>query len=593
MLCERSVSGLRGLLAWSVGLAVLGGVAATVRADEPAFLLPSGERVPMVQSDTELLLEFVDAAEAPNGAGRLIARGLGTVEEVRHIKPTRYRMLIGNTASIERRREIRQDAGIVAARPVYRFAGSDTPVMSSGTIVLRVRPELDAAERDALFTAYRVRVVKFEEALPDVYVVAPTWADADEIRRAEALATDHRTLWAQPNLLRPLHTRQVVPTDEFFSAQWHLNNTGQDGGTPDADIDATEAWVISEGADIRFAIFDDGFDLDHEDLRDNYSGIGHDASRDTNQAGSNDPTPKGFGDRHGTAVLGLALARANEVGVRGVSYLSQFAATAGLGELMSDFQIAGVYTFARQDNVDVHINSWGSPGPNSAAVESALETAYREGRDLDGEGGDPPRGIVVVFASGNEGIENVAGTDYSTVPWVIGVGMSTNRDERSNDSNYGTNVNLLAPGAGMLATTDVEDDAGYVTEGYNEGGIYTYEFGGSSPDLDEAGSYTKFFAGTSAACPIVAGTAGLMLATAPNLTALDVRLILEHTVDEINAGAADYDGITSRSEKYGYGRINAHSAVLAAQDSLTNGNRSWPQAPKNVRNVVTQLVHAG
>jgi len=66
--------------------------------------------------------------------------------------------------------------------------------------------------------------------------------------------------------------RELIPDDQYFSDQWALDNTGQLGGTADADIDATDAWEITTGGFTVFgdtivvAIIDLGFDLDHEDL---------------------------------------------------------------------------------------------------------------------------------------------------------------------------------------------------------------------------------------------------------------------------------------------------------------------------------------
>ncbi len=65
-------------------------------------------------------------------------------------------------------------------------------------------------------------------------------------------------------------TALAVPNDTYFSNQWALNNTGQGGGTPDADIDAPEAWEIEQGSsDVTIAVIDTGIDTDHDDLKQN------------------------------------------------------------------------------------------------------------------------------------------------------------------------------------------------------------------------------------------------------------------------------------------------------------------------------------
>ena len=59
----------------------------------------------------------------------------------------------------------------------------------------------------------------------------------------------------------------VIPNDSSFNLQWGLHNTGQTGGTADADIDAPEAWDIEKGeAGVKIAIVDSGIDWNHQDL---------------------------------------------------------------------------------------------------------------------------------------------------------------------------------------------------------------------------------------------------------------------------------------------------------------------------------------
>ena len=228
------------------------------------------------------------------------------------------------------------------------------------------------------------------------------------------------------------------------------------------------------------------------------------------------------------------------------------------------------------------------------AEEDALETAFIEGRDLDGEEGDnPPRGMVVMFASGNgingfgPGIRLDAREDLSTLATVIGVGATNDQDQVAFYSNYGSEIDVLAPGGGDftgITTTDNDDSAGYIDDGLNMGGVD--EFG--NPELDSAGLYIQSFSGTSAACPIAAGTAAVILSVNPLLTATDVRLILEHTCDKVSRDEADYDPVTNRSVRYGYGRINAAQAVLAAREAVTNGGRTWPERVANVQILADQ-----
>ena len=508
------------VLIWAGALIAVGATAAN--AGDPSYVMRNGKKVRLIKSDTELAVTFRDTEQVKGAARRLAAVGSGIVEDVPYAPHARTKILRVADTGKQRRARVRQDTSIESVRPVYRFEGSDIPVLSSGTIALKLEPGLNAEARAAMFRDYRVEQVEEVEGLHDVFLVRSADGEVeDEVWRAEALASDYRTQWAHPNLIRPRKPRQVGIQDPFYDQQWHLNNTGSMGGQAGADINAPEAWVLSEGADVLIGIFDDGIDVDHPDLRDGYINTGHDASLQSNDDGYHDPHPKQLGDAHGTAVLGLACAQANEIGVRGVAYLSRFTASRGLMELLTEAETAGVYTFARQENVGVHINSWGNPGgPNSPIVEDALITAFNEGRTI----GDDTYGMVILFASGNNGDEMPAGTDYSTVPQVIGVGASTIEDRLATYSNYGPNVNVLAPSGddflAAMVTTDVEDDAGYPEAGYNQGGFSNdMEM---RPELDPDGNYTKWFSGTSAACPVAAGVAALVVGRNQLLSATDV-----------------------------------------------------------------------
>lgn len=585
---QRVLVGQRLSLGSSLLLMVVVVISGQVCAAQThSFVMPDGQKIPLTRSTTEWGIEFRDRSEVEACAQRLAAAGRGVVEDIGRMSESRVKLLRVARTSIHRRNLVREDAAIISVRPVFRFPGCKSPAVCTGEIIVKVRDDLTPAQRTDLWAHYRLQLIEPVAGLHDVYRVQPIAVDADEVLRAETLADDSRTRWAQPNFRLVPRLHQVTPSDQFFGRQWHLQNTGQSGGVQGADIAATDAWVLSQGQDILLGMFDDACDVDHEDLAPNYIGQGHDPSLPSNDPDFDNPRPKQIGDLHGTAVMGLAAARANALGVRGVSYLSRFTVSRGLNAFLSSADIASVYTFARQQEVDVHINSWGfEPGtPVPTVVSEAIETAFNDGRDLDGEDGeDPPLGMVVVFASGNgqdgtgatDGIELQRGLDLSTLATVIGVGASTVRDRLATYSNFGVDVDVLAPGGdeeALIATTDVDDASSVFEDGFNIGGFDQFGI----TDLDSEGKYTQTFVGTSAACPIVAGVASLILAENPLLTATDVRLILEHTTDQINPADADYHLITSRSLRYGYGRVNANSAVLAAEQSLNNGGRTWPE----------------
>ncbi|MGB2985161.1 MAG: S8 family serine peptidase [Phycisphaerae bacterium] len=576
-----------------VGVLFAGALADGAIAQDRFYILRDGRKVRLMRSHSELGVVFRSRDDAEAGRRRLEAAGIGIVENMEGAPNAPVKILrVANTGDVDRGLLLADDA-VEEARPVYRFAGVESPLISTGTIVVKLRADLPSDQRQQLWGDYGLAELEAMHRLHDVYIVRPIDDGNDEVLGAEQLVADHRTLWAQPNFRRVAERCQVVASDEFFDEQWHLDNTGQLGGEEDADIDAPEAWRIADGEGVLFGMLDDGCDVDHEDLKDNYIGTGQDIALPPDDPGYTDPRPKQEGDAHATAVMGLAVAAGNSLGVRGVSFRSRFTVSRGLFGSVTDVDVASAYTFALEQGVDVHINSWGITGPDPAVIEDAIETAFREGRDLDGPGGTDPLGMVIVFATGNEGAENVPGFELSTLPAVIGVGSSDDRDGRSSFSNYGPELNFLAPGDSLIATTDNEDGEDKVEEGYNVAGLNEdtlFEGHILGPEIDPTGKYTGNFAGTSAACPIAAGVAGLILSVNPQLTATDVRLIMEHTCDKVSPLDAWYNGITDRSLTYGYGRVNAERAVRAARDSLDNGGLTWPDVPTNVTVVGTTLL---
>ncbi len=545
-----------------------GVITASAVAEDRYFVMRDGRKVALLKSETELGVVFRSHKETAAAKARFKASERGVLEDVDGAPNSRLKLLRVSKVTAAARGAVRQDPAVREVGTVYRFAGSTTPVIGMGRIVVKLRADLSEDQRQQVWSEYQLGNVQVFKGLHNVYTTT-VGDDADEVLLAERLAGDTRTLWAHPDFLRIVRPSQVAVSDPLFEDQWHLENTGQTAeGIEDADIDALGAWSIADGEGVLFGMFDDACDVDHEDLVSNYIGVGQDPTLSESDPGHDDPRPKSFFESHGTAVMGLAVASGNSVGVRGVSFRSRFTASRSLTEALFDTELASVYTFALEQGVDVHINSWGLRDffglafPNPPVWEDAIETAAREGRDPDGEGGADPLGMVIMFSSGNDSLENLPGFDLSSIPLVLSVGASNDKDVRSSFSSFGSALNFLAPGEFIVTTSSNV---------------------GSRFDIDPGGKYTGFFGGTSAACPIAAGVVGLILSVNDGLTATDVRLIMEHTCKQISPDDADYNGITSRSLKYGYGRVNAHRAVLAAQESLANGNLTWPDIPADVR----------
>jgi len=302
--------------------------------------------------------------------------------------------------------------------------------------------------------------------------------------------------FSAPNFFREkiLHSN-----DPLFGNQWPLKNTGQSGGISGADIKIEQAWTITQGrSEIRIAVVDEGVDLTHPDLFRNLE-TGFDATGNGTQG-----APLS-GEFHGTACAGIIAAeKGNGIGIEGVAPNCKILPVhASFGYYATDQWLADALEWSWHPsfgNADVISNSWGGGGEHDA-ITNAINSAVNQGR-----GG---LGCVVLFSSGN---------DYnSTVSYparlsnVIAVGATSVNDSRESYSNYGSALDVVAPGGNKnIYTTDIVGFAGYSTS-----------------------DYASDFDGTSAACPHAAGVAALILSVNRCLTGTEVKQILELSCDKV------------------------------------------------------------
>jgi subtilisin family serine protease len=361
----------------------------------------------------------------------------------------------------------------------------------------------------------------------------------DAVEFAEALRASRSVRYAVPELFLPMELRsRHVPNDPLFGAQWHLENTGQGGRVEDADIDATAAWRYTLGSpDVLIAVLDDGVETGHPDLAANIAGAGRDFTADPPRADAN---PQTSADRHGTSVAGVAAARGdNGVGVSGVCPRCRILPIRVYGS--SNLGTAAAFRYAVEQGADIITNSWGYtrdvPFAADDAVRDAIDEAARTGRS--------GRGTLIVFGMTNEVIDNCGGPrqDISSLDSVVAVGVSNHNGELGG-SGFGGCIDLVAPAKPKDRTTI---------------GIMTTDRTGI--DGHTADDYYSGFGGTSAAAPIVAGVAGLLLSLNPDLTRADLQKILEHTAEKIDPARAAYDA-HGFSEHAGYGRVNAARALV-------------------------------
>ena len=346
--------------------------------------------------------------------------------------------------------------------------------------------------------------------------------------------------------------REARPDDPLFEKQWHLENRGRGGGLAGADAGVLRAWERTTGSrKITIAIVDDGLDLRHEEFR----GRGKQAPGWNFQDRNDDPSALPD-HRHGTACAGLATALSNNGrGICGVAPKCRLLPVRTPDEWGDEVGYADAVAWAADQGADVISCSWGPPDGYwtedalPLAMDAALERATTRGR-----GG---RGTIVVWAAGN-GNEPVDLDGFARDPRVIAVAATDDLDVKAGYSDFGDAISLCAPAGDTLRgrpglwTTDLSGRPGY-----------------------SRGSYTGDFSGTSAAAPVVAGVAALVLSVHPELGWREVRQVLEETADEVDRDGTFTDArgevrrtayVEGRSASYGNGRVNAGAAVERAHE---------------------------
>jgi len=338
----------------------------------------------------------------------------------------------------------------------------------------------------------------------------------------------------------------ISPDDPSYllGQQWHLNSTNN----PTADIDAPEAWDINRGRnDVTIAILDGGVDYNHRDLDPgNRSRVI--AGIDTG-SGDNDPLddlpyndPKSYAG-HGTSVAGIVGAITNNNNlVAGVMWNCKIMPVKMVGG--GNFSIK--YPFG---SIDVNFATTALPGDVANAIDYAVNNGaqvinlsygfHRIGFPIDQVILQVPllyqtlnnaylNNVVTCASMGNEFLtDNSPSYPAGFSEQVIPVGGSDNQRARVNTSNTGSHISVVAPGIGIVTAA-------------RGGGVNTS------------------FTGTSAASPIVAGVAGLIISQGKdrnfNLTNNDVKRIIELTA--VDAGVViGFDNDT------GYGIVNANNAL--------------------------------
>ncbi|RTL13764.1 MAG: hypothetical protein EKK56_04065 [Flavobacteriaceae bacterium] len=332
-----------------------------------------------------------------------------------------------------------------------------------------------------------------------------------------------------------LNNMQTTCTnDTNFSSLWGLYNSAN----PNIDINACDAWNITEGQGVTVAVVDNGIEKIHFDLAANI----HPLSYNMNTGTSPSAIPDDF---HGTHIAGtIAAIKNNNLQVVGVAPQAKIMDVSRSDLITPNYAAihASGISWAWQNGADVINCSWGDQNGmfyttfHATILENAILNAMILGRN--------EKGSIVIFGSGNRGGIDYPGNFHPDIITVGAINQTGQRVTSPINSAYGINLDVVAPGFDILSTS-------LQNSTYN-----TY--------------------GTSMATPHVGGIVALMLSVNPCLTRMQVANIIESTSQKV--GGYAYSNITNRpngvwNNEVGYGLVDAYAAVLAAQNiPMTNAD---------------------
>ncbi len=600
--------GYRGHMAWvvrmtAISLVLWWGLSETVfpqerTTQEEDFYYFQGDRIPVIvrlDQIVVLLREGVGAERVRQyaaGAKLTVLREYqGGLVVVGLPQPLPRADLVKFARGFQQKQsELLRQGGLAVS-----VARSSTPSMVTDEFIAGFGPDVSRTDIEALNKANGVGIVSPNRYVKNQYLLRVTDASPlDSIKMAQRYDEDPRTEYAYPNFVNVYVDRNTVPNDPLFGNQWHHMNTGQSGGTTDADADTSMAWDITQGAaaTVITVLENGGFDVAHPDLTPNLwqnpgetaaNGIDDDGNGfvddvngwdfggclppSTTGCGDNNPSPVG-GEDHGTAVAGVAAARGNNnLGVSGACPNCRMMLLR-TGYTNSDWAKSLAFGYAQSEGSRIITNSWGTGGgavPNTITAINNVTAA----------------GVVVLFAAGNSSVDVCSGASLDPVvslAGVIAVSSSNNQDRKVVGHARGNCIDILSPtrwspadpnpGTLGITTTDRSGAAGY--NNTNPACIAAL--------VDPADTnYTNCFSGTSSATPLAAGIVGLVLTVNPGLTRIQVQRLVQDTADKIEDSVGAYATATGFSTPasgiatHSWGRVNAYEAVRVAAPVAQGG----------------------
>lgn len=324
----------------------------------------------------------------------------------------------------------------------------------------------------------------------------------------------------ETNTTEPTETNTTEPEPEpepslplatqnpLFYQQWAIHYDAefyaQNRISSDAHINPQDLLQRYSGKTIRVAVIDDGFDVNHPDLKENIiitKSVLTDAQVVSDVSHTNDT------DHHGTSVAGIIGAKNNTIGIMGLASNVELILIKIPMDYSSDAANIKAFDLAEFYGADIINCSWGT-GEISDGLRAKIADLANNGRN--------GKGTLVVFASGNN--NTLMLNDESSIEEVFGVGATDREGLRTLYSDFGPDLDLSAPGGDLLGITTLDPlgSDGSSADGYIRFDQFT----------DGVESY---FIGTSAAAPIVSAALALALEADPDLTRTQLFEHLQYT----------------------------------------------------------------
>jgi hypothetical protein len=461
-------------------------------------------------------------------------------------------------------RELRNEAARMIRELVGEEARIGVPVdltpdqvkIIDNHFVIRFRDEVNRGEIEERLRTVESRILRAFIQSPNAFLVEfPAGDFLAPLEIVEEWYQDGLLVYGEPDIMAQLIDDAFPddsPNDPTYPSQNNLT-------IQQVDV----AWRIMHalgpnftlgGPNVQVATLDRGVDLDHPDIGGNLTDGNPQISRCFDFSGMRECTVAGYAPdtAHGMGVYGIIAARTdNGDDIAGIASNTHQIALERPNLTSANYP--DVLLWAAGFTTGNGTSGWPaeplspaaaiiscSHGSDGLALSGIMDDTLRELAN-NGRGG---LGTLVVYSTGNSDTLITGFRTWAAHPNTLAIANSMQPDgggveRRDPTSNFGPEVDVCAQGTG-------------------------------APSLNDTGG-EQIFGGTSAAAPTVAAVAALMLSKDPALTWQDLRDILRETAVQIDAANTDPVGqwVSGFSQWYGFGRVNAASAVCGVEPIVT------------------------